>query len=158
MKIKNPTRLGAMCSLASMLWCTAVFAQSSATKKGVAFDHTTVLVRDLQKSAEFYEKVFGLEKIADPFKDEKHIWLRIGPHEQLHIVGGAKEAVQPDIEVHFAFRVASLTDFMKHLDQLGVKYRAHDGEGKVTLRPDGVHQIYFQDPDGYWIEVNDRKI
>ena len=105
----------------------------------------------------FYEKVFGLERIADPFKDGKHIWFRIGSHEQLHIVGGAKEAAQPEIEVHLAFRVASLTDFMKHLDQLGVKYRANSDEGKVTLRPDGVHQTYFQDPDGYWIEVNDRK-
>ena len=28
---------------------------------------------------------------------------------------------------------------------------------KITTRPDGVHQIWFQDPDGYWIEVNDAK-
>jgi len=27
----------------------------------------------------------------------------------------------------------------------------------VQLRPDGIQQIYFQDPDGYWIEVNDDK-
>jgi len=25
------------------------------------------------------------------------------------------------------------------------------------VRPDGVRQIYFQDPDGYWLEVNDSK-
>lgn len=40
---------------------------------------------------------------------------------------------------------------------MGVKVRSRAGEGKVTLRSDGEHQIYFQDPDGYWIEVNDRK-
>ena len=39
-----------------------------------------------------------------------------------------------------------------------VKYGDFKGEdGKVTNRPDGIHQIYFQDPDGYWIEVNDDK-
>jgi len=27
----------------------------------------------------------------------------------------------------------------------------------VTTRPDGVHQIWFQDPDGYWLEINDVK-
>jgi catechol 2,3-dioxygenase-like lactoylglutathione lyase family enzyme len=25
----------------------------------------------------------------------------------------------------------------------------------ITTRPDGIKQIYFKDPDGYWIEVND---
>ena len=27
--------------------------------------------------------------------------------------------------------------------------------GAITLRPDGIQQIYFRDPDGYWIEMND---
>jgi len=27
----------------------------------------------------------------------------------------------------------------------------------VTVLSDGVSQIYLQDPDGYWIEVNDDK-
>tara|TARA_R110000868_G_scaffold1389_10_gene10744 strand:+ start:3320 stop:3502 length:183 start_codon:yes stop_codon:yes gene_type:complete len=27
----------------------------------------------------------------------------------------------------------------------------------ITKRPDGVKQIYLQDPDGYWIEVNSAK-
>jgi lactoylglutathione lyase len=30
-------------------------------------------------------------------------------------------------------------------------------ERKMTTRLDGVKQVYFQDPDGYWIEVNDNK-
>jgi lactoylglutathione lyase len=25
---------------------------------------------------------------------------------------------------------------------------------KINIRADGVKQIFFQDPDGYWIEVN----
>jgi lactoylglutathione lyase len=27
----------------------------------------------------------------------------------------------------------------------------------VTTRVDGVKQIYFKDPDGYWIEINDAR-
>jgi len=47
---------------------------------------------------------------------------------------------------------------MKHLDQQQVKYGNFKGDSKVVqLRPDGVQQVYFQDPDGYWIEVNDDK-
>jgi lactoylglutathione lyase len=26
---------------------------------------------------------------------------------------------------------------------------------KITTRVDGVHQIYFKDPEGSWIEIND---
>jgi len=46
---------------------------------------------------------------------------------------------------------------MTHLDQMHVKYRNFKGDGKISARPDGIKQIYFQDPDGYWIEVNDDK-
>lgn len=135
-----------------------LFSQSGASNKPAVFDHKTVHARDLQKSADFYEKVFGLERISDPFHDGRHIWFRIGPHEQLHVVGGATEVLpQPDIEVHFAFRVASFTEFIAHLDQMHVKYRSFKGDGKFTTRPDGVHQLYFQDPDQNWIEVNDDR-
>jgi len=129
----------------------------SAGPSRTEFDHTTVHVRDLQKSADFYEKVIGLEKIAEPFKDGRHIWFRAGGHEQLHVAGGASDAQRQDIDVHFAFRVASLDAFIAHLDGMHVKYRSFAGDGKVTLRPDGVRQTYLQDPDGYWIEVNEDR-
>ena len=28
-------------------------------------------------------------------------------------------------------------------------------KGEVFKRPDGVSQTFIQDPDGYWIEIND---
>jgi lactoylglutathione lyase len=134
-----------------------LFSQSAARKQAPELDHATVHVRDLEKSAEFYEKVMGLERIPHPFKDRLHVWFRAGAHEQLHLAGGATEAAHHDIDIHVAFRVASVEEFAAHLDQMQVKYRNFKGDGKVTVRPDGVHQIYFQDPDGYWIEVNDDK-
>ena len=142
--------------LTSFFLATLLSAQT-APKLNVDFDHTTVYVTDINKSAAFYESVLGLEKTPEPFHDGKHIWYRIGPHSQLHVVAGATQSAQHDIGQHVAFRVASLADFRKHLDQLQVKYRPYDGSTKFTPRPDGVNQVYFQDPDGYWIEVNDDK-
>jgi lactoylglutathione lyase len=154
--MKTAGRLFLLLALACLLSATRLVAQA-APGKSPEFDHTTVHVRDLQKSADFYEKVFGFERIPHPFKDSHHIWLRVGAHQQLHIVGGGTGNPGTDIEVHFAFRVPSTTDFMAHLDQMQVKYQNLAGDGKVTVRPDGVRQIYLQDPDGYWIEVNDNK-
>ena len=122
------------------------------------FNHTTVYVVDLDKSTSFYHDVMKLERMPEPFHDGRHNWFKIGEHGQLHVVGGAKAISPQDINVHLSFRVASLPDFMKHLDQLQVKYGNFKGETKVVqVRPDGVQQVYFQDPDGYWIEVNDDK-
>jgi len=155
MKAAGPWLL--LLALACLLPASQLFAQA-APGKSAEFDHTTVHVRDLQKSAHFYETVFGFERVPHPFKDSNHIWLRVGAHQQLHIVGGgAGNPAASDIEIHFAFRVPSITDFMARLDQLQVKYQNFSGDGKVTVRPDGVRQIYLQDPDGYWIEVNDNK-
>jgi lactoylglutathione lyase len=142
--------------LVALLFGSLLLSQSELRNRP-EFDHTTRHVRDLQKSGEFYDKVLELERISEPFKDGRHIWYRIGAHQQLHVVGGAADVTPQDKEVHFALRVASLTDFMAHLDRMQVKYSNFNGDGKVTNRPDGVHQIYFQDPDGYWIEVNDDK-
>ncbi len=155
--MKNKIRFGLLLSLACLVPAALLFSRSAASSNSAEFDHTTVHVRDLQKSADFYEKVFGLERIPPPFKDDQHIWFRVGAHQQLHVVGGAKEVVPHDIEVHFAFRVPSISSFMAHLDQMHVKYRNFAGDGKVAPRPDGVQQLYLQDPDGYWIEVNDNK-
>jgi len=82
----------------------------------------------------------------------------MGAHDQLHVIGGAAEVATQDMDVHIAFRVASVEDFVNRLDQAQVKYVNSKGEErKMTVRPDGVKQVYFQDPDGYWIEVNDNK-
>jgi len=145
--------------VAALLPVAVGFSQSGSTNKPAEFDHSTVYVRDLQKSADFYEKALGLERIPEPFKDGRHVWFRIGPHDQLHVVSGATEGMRHDVNVHLAFRVPSFNDFVSHLDQISIKYRKsiRDESKGTSVRPDGVHQVYFQDPDGYWIEVNDDR-
>jgi lactoylglutathione lyase len=136
--------------------CAFVFASSQARQ--IHFNHTTVYVVDLKKSTEFYHNVMLLDTIAEPFHDGKHAWFKIADHAELHVVSGAAEMIKHDINIHLAFSVSSLPDFMKHLDQLNIQYGNWKQDSKqVQIRPDKIDQIYFQDPDGYWIEVNDDK-
>jgi lactoylglutathione lyase len=155
--MKNLTIPSAFAAGLALSLFTGTWLEAQSAKDAPEFDHTTVYVRDMAKSVEFYGKVVGLERIDDPFKDATHAWFRAGAHSQLHVVGGAKEAANHEIEVHMAFRVASLDEFRRKLDGIGIKYRDLNGGGKMSVRKDGVHQIYFQDPDGYWVEVNDDK-
>jgi|GEM_PF-175453 len=132
-------------------------SNTMAGSQSPVMDHTTVFVVDLDKSTKFYKGVMQLQQIPEPFHDGRHNWFKVGPHSQLHVVSGAKAIVPHDINIHLAFRVTSLSDFIEHLDEMGVKYQNFQGERKPQKRSDGVSQIYLQDPDGYWIEVNDDK-
>jgi len=127
----------------------------SIAKNTVSFNHTTVYVEDLAVSTRFYQDVMNLELIAEPFHDHKHSWFSIGPHYALHVVSGAVQKQAHDINIHLAFSVQDLPAFMEHLKQSGVAFGDWTAKnGKTSKRPDGREQIYFQDPDGYWIEVN----
>ena len=137
--------------------CSLLMFQS-ANAQTPQFNHTTIYVVDMNKSADFYEKAMMLKRIPEPFHDNRHIWLKIGEHNQLHIVQGAKEITEHTINIHLAFSVPSVENFAKHLDELNVKYGNWAQDSKAPqVRADGIKQIYLQDPDGYWIEVNDDK-
>jgi lactoylglutathione lyase len=123
------------------------------------FDHIALHVRELERSAEFYRTVLGLEQVPDPFKDGRHVFFRLGPHSQLHLIAGGQADMERDIDVHFALKVPSLPAFVTSLQEKHVKYfSTKRREGVVTKRPDGVKQVYLQDPDGYWIELNDSRL
>ena len=145
-------------TLACLFPLGLLFGQADSANMPPVFDHAALHVHDLQRSVDFYEKVMQLEKITEPFKDGRHVWFRIGPHEQLHLIGSAADTAYHDIDVHLAFRVPSLSDFLIHLGLMKVKYWSTKREENiVTIRPDGIKQVYLQDPDGYWIEVNDSR-
>jgi lactoylglutathione lyase len=121
-------------------------------------NHIAFYVADLKISTDFYEKVIGLPIIPEPFKDGRHTWFLIGPKTHLHIISGAKISLPKEKNTHLCFTVPSVEEFIPRLKQAGVTYENWPGEkGAVTNRVDGVKQIYFQDPDGYWIEINDAK-
>jgi len=121
-------------------------------------NHVAICAHDLKRSVAFYSDVMELTKIPNPFHDTVHQWYSIGPGNALHVIQAGCPAVTHDINNHLCFNVPSIEDFMKHLDKFNIKYGDWAGNYKKTqLRADGVIQIYFQDPDGYWIEVNNAK-
>jgi lactoylglutathione lyase len=122
------------------------------------FNHLTVYVKDLKVSSDFYEKIIGLEKMPEPFHDGRHTWFHTGGPGQLHVVSGNTEMDKHNINVHLAFSVKSLPDFITHLKSEKIKFGNWAQTSETPeVRPDGINQIYLQDPDGYWIEVNNDK-
>jgi lactoylglutathione lyase len=147
-----------ICPLIAMLLLSlASFSQNSGTTKA-HINHTAIFVVDLKKSGDFYMNVVGLDTIPEPFHDGKHIWLQTSPHTQMHIIQGATETKTYYKNQHTCFSVGSVEDFAKML--LSKKIAFEDVKGTpntITTRVDGVKQIWLQDPDGYWVEINDAK-
>ena len=123
-----------------------------------SLNHIAVYVTDLEVSTKFYESVIGLTQIEEPFKDGRHKWFTLGNNGQLHIISGAKKKLKPEKNSHLCFSVKSIDEFISVLNRNTIKFENWKGEPNgVTLRVDGVKQIYFQDPDGYWIEINNDR-
>ncbi len=130
----------------------------AAQKQAISLNHIALYVEDLNKSAAFYKNVIGLDPVPEPFKDGLHAWFKIGENLTLHIIQGPKEKVIQYRSTHTCFSVTDINSFIDHLAKAGVVYE--DVKGKrdaVTTRVDGIKQIYFKDPDGYWIEINNDK-
>jgi lactoylglutathione lyase len=123
-----------------------------------AFDHVAINVADQQRSVDFYRGAFGLREIAAPFPAGGPRWLEMAGGISLHIQRLAEKPAPPPRAVHFALSVADLAPTLAYLDSHGITWTDSEGRpGKVqAVRTDGVRQIYVQDPDGYWIEVNDK--
>jgi lactoylglutathione lyase len=129
-------------------------AQSNATK--VHVNHTAIYVMNLAKSGEFYSKIIGLDSIAEPFHDGKHIWYKTAEHTMLHVIQGADVKKDYYKNQHTCFTVPNFANFLQQLNAAHWTYEDKEGnKNKVTNRVDGVHQVWIQDPDGYWIEIND---
>ena len=121
-------------------------------------NHIALYVTDLKTSTAFYKDIIGLDTIPEPFHDGRHTWFGVGVKSHLHIISGAKTKTEHDKNTHLCFSVPSVADFVKSLEKNQIEYEDWAGtKMKITTRVDGVKQIYFKDPDGYWIEINDAK-
>jgi lactoylglutathione lyase len=131
-------------------------SNSKAPVNKPVLNHIALYVTSLSRSTAFYQNVIGLDTIPEPFKDGKHAWFRISRQSQLHLIEGATGPVQHPKNTHLCFSVPSVEAFMGVLDKSGIVYSNWPATSKSpTVRADGIKQIYFQDLDGYWIEIND---
>jgi lactoylglutathione lyase len=120
-----------------------------------SFNHLAISVKDLNASAKFYADVLQLKEITNRSKLDGIRWFAFGNGQELHLISIIKEPVTINKALHLGLTSPAFDEFMKVLEVNKVVYSDWPGTpNKVTVRADGIKQLYFQDPDGYWIEVN----
>jgi lactoylglutathione lyase len=113
-------------------------------------------VNDLDRTVDFYTKVFGLEvsRRHESPRGSKLVFLSVpNSEEEIEITyfpGSGNVEVQEDL-MHLAFEVNSMDEFAEHLDQVG--YSFSDGPTKSSS---GSVFAFVDAPEGYEVEVIEK--
>jgi len=135
-----------------LLFQTATLAQK---KNTFTFNHLALSVKDLNIAAAFYKDVLHLKEIKNRTEKDGIRWFSLGEGKELHLVSTIKEPVTTNKAVHFALAATNFDGLIQAFTKAKIEYSDWPGEAqKITIRADGIKQIYLQDPDGYWIEIN----
>ena len=82
-------------------------------------------------------------------------WFDLGAGQELHIIQVDDLQLQIPKGVHLALTTADIDLFTLHLRRLGIDFYDWIGQlNRKAKRPDNIEQVYIQDPDGYWVEIN----
>ncbi len=132
--------------------------QTSAQDFDFKIDHSSLIVNNLDTTADFYSNILKLKEIPHPDKAPGFRWFQVQGNSQLHLIYKDTVVMKKHKSMHLCLSTPNLETFIKHLEDNDIEYEDWPGtKGAVTLRTDGVRQIYLTDPEGYWIEVNNAK-
>jgi len=123
-----------------------------------SIDHSSLIVTDLKATGDFYADVLQLEEIPHPDNSPGFRWFLIHGNTQLHLIQKDTVPIKKHKSMHLCLSTQKLKAFIDHLENHKIPYEDWPGKkNAITLRTDGVQQIYLQDPEGYWIEINTAK-
>ena len=133
-------------------------AQDSATIK-FSFNHLALSVKDVNRSAAFYATVLKLPEIVNRTKIEGIRWFVLADGKELHLISIIKKKFVINKAIHMGLSTNNFDEFIQRLVALKIPYSDWPGKpNTVNIRTDGIKQMYFQDPDGHWIEVNNVEL
>ncbi len=119
--------------------------------RALKINHVTLIVDNLEKAGEFYQKELGLEPLAAFRFDYPVMFFKFNEEQQLHI---SEWEDTRSFRGHICVQVDDFNSIffrMKELDVIDVK-----PWGRVRKLPDGAMQMFVRDPAGNLVEMSSR--
>ena len=90
----------------------------------LSLHHVAIIVTDLDRSANFYQRLFGLSPIARPPFPIPGQWLGVGDlaiHLTVYPAGHFRTRVVDNDDIHFAFRTYDFEGFVQRAIAMGFR-------------------------------------
>ena len=141
-----------------LIFSISLSLHSQSQELKLSFDHSAIEVNNLELAGEFYKEILNLAELETPNNNPDLRWFDLGNGKQLHLIKSYSILEIPGKGVHLSLRCENINLMVEHMQALQIPFEDWNGQkGKVSLRPDGVKQIYIQDYSGYWIEINNAR-
>ncbi|WP_299292521.1 VOC family protein [Nitrosopumilus sp.] len=122
----------------------------------VDVDHIEVSVKDREKSAKWYEEIFGLKPVQ-----ELEMWSKIGPlfignedgSVKLALFNGVKDTDGSINRIAFSTAGEKFLDFLNRVDSLNLLFIGKKVTKEHVVDHDLSYSLYFDDPDGNKLEL-----
>ena len=108
-------------------------------------NHVVTLVRDTNRSLEFYCGLLGIKQIPSMVDPPNITWLQLPSGVMLHLV--ETENVPGTSTVHHAFEVEDFESARQALEERSIEVRS------AGVRKDGQRYLFIMDPDGNLVEL-----
>lgn len=119
--------------------------------RALKINHVTLIVDNLEKAGEFYEKEMGLQPLPAFNFDYPVMFFKFNEEQQLHI---SEWEDTPSFRGHICVQVDDFNSIfyrMKELNAIDTK-----PWGKVRKLPDGAMQMFIRDPSGNLVEISSK--
>jgi lactoylglutathione lyase len=121
--------------------------------------HTMYRVLDVERSVDFYEKVFGWKIVRQTHLADQALNTFVGPDDQSDILeltmnyGRTEPYQMGEAYGHVAVEVPDLDGLLARLDGLGITPE----KPPFRVRENGPRLCFIRDPDNYRIELTEPK-
>ena len=131
--------------------------KSISQENNLYFDHQALIVNNLQKSGDFYLDILGLKEIpVGAGQDTPKRWFKTYNGKEIHLIQSTSAINELPKSIHMAFSPENFELFIDNLKKNQIDFSNWKGKlNTIQERADGQRQIWIQDPQGYWIEIND---
>ena len=115
-----------------------------------ALHHIARVTSRPDESNAFYRDVLGFKEVRRPPFNFRGAWL-YNYGVQIHIIENTASAPDPQRRIdsrgnHLAFHVLDIEVSKEHLRAAQIEFHEQVNAG-------GIHQVFFRDPDGHFIEI-----